>query len=508
MGRVNQVLYAFPVGSVLFLWKAYKMSKRKKRKPKPPHDYYDLTKANTYQAIAKMFEQWSVGVHRIRHGYSADDDWCTLLPSGYYERVANPKKIDIYVKKYLGKCHRIKDGSENSVAITPKLVSGIIDNLEALDDVYISKKAPSYLGGAKRDITRVLAFNNCLLDISHYPPHKIEPSSKYYILDRKEYNYERKTQCPQWKHFLRQIFETDDDKDPSIKILQEMFGLLLIPETKHQKIFALVGPKRSGKGTIIKILQQMLGASTVTTTNLTNLPTPFGMQNLIGKSVAIIPDVSFDSKRINMLRAAEILKSVSGEDPIEIQRKYKKAKEYVRLPVRFLLVSNAIQALSDPTGALASRFIYLVTTQSFYGKEDKDLANKLSEELPGIFIWALRGLRRLEKRGRFLESKRGVAAKEAAAEKGSAVITFVNHCCVEGSGGRVEKQKLHTCYRKWAIKNGAQRLGRTEFYHAFMSAFPTCLDAQIYTKDSSHPKGQRKIYVFRNVRLRRGWRSE
>ena len=436
------------------------MHKKVNRGAKPPRDYYDLTKARTPNAIAEMFEQWSVGVHGIRHGFSPHDRWCILRSSGYYERVEEEATIDIYLTKYLGDCYRIKDGTRKPISKTENLAKNVHTNLRALDGVYISKKAPAHLGDSKRDITRVSAFQNCLLDISHDPPCAIKPSHEYYILDKKAYNHERKARCPRWKQFLREIFESDDDRDPSIRILQEIFGLLLIPETKYQKIFGLVGPKRSGKGTIIKILQRMLGPSVVTTTNLTDLPTQFGMQNLIGRSVAIIPDASLDSKRTNIVRGAEILKTISGEDPVEVHRKYKTVKEYDRLPVRFLLVSNAIQALSAPTRALASRFIYLVTTQSFYGKEDKDLANKLSEELPGIFNWALRGLRRLEKRGRFLESPSGLAAKEAAAEKGSAVITFVNHCCVEGKGGRIEKKKLHACYRKWAIKNGAQRLGR------------------------------------------------
>ena len=43
--------------------------------------------------------------------------------------------------------------------------------------------------------------------------------------------------------------------------LQELFGLALTDETKFQKGFILVGPARSGKGTIGRVLRGLLGSN-------------------------------------------------------------------------------------------------------------------------------------------------------------------------------------------------------------------------------------------------------
>ena len=94
----------------------------------------------------------------------------------------------------------------------------------------------------------------------------------------------------------------------------------------------------------------------------------------------------------------ERLKSISGEDGQQINRKNKSYVEVDKLPVRFLLIANKMQDLRDSTGALASRFNFLVTTQSFLGREDTYLEQRLMTELPGIFNWALEGLRRLADR--------------------------------------------------------------------------------------------------------------
>jgi hypothetical protein len=81
--------------------------------------------------------------------------------------------------------------------------------------------------------------------------------------------------------------------------------------------------------------------------------------------------------------------------------------------VRFLMMSNDTPTFSDRSGALGGRMIYLKFDQSFYGREDVSLTDKLLHELPGILNWALDGLERLDGRGRFTEPASGQAEAEA-----------------------------------------------------------------------------------------------
>ena len=59
----------------------------------------------------------------------------------------------------------------------------------------------------------------------------------------------------------------------------------------------------------------------------------------------------------------ERLLSISGEDSRTIDRKFK-APWTGRLETRFLILSNELPRLTDPSGAMASRFITLVLTLS------------------------------------------------------------------------------------------------------------------------------------------------
>ena len=52
----------------------------------------------------------------------------------------------------------------------------------------------------------------------------------------------------------------------------------------------------------------------------------------------------------------ERLLSVSGEDSLTIDRKYREPWTG-RLPTRFVVMTNELPRLSDSSGALASRFI-------------------------------------------------------------------------------------------------------------------------------------------------------
>ena len=99
--------------------------------------------------------------------------------------------------------------------------------------------------------------------------------------------------------------------------------------------------------------------------------------------------------------------SVSGEDSLTIDRKYREPWTD-RLPTRFVVLTNELPRLTDSSGALASRFIVFVLRRSFYGSENPKLTDELLSEAPAILNWALEGLDRLNERGHFLNPESGL----------------------------------------------------------------------------------------------------
>jgi putative DNA primase/helicase len=178
-----------------------------------------------------------------------------------------------------------------------------------------------------------------------------------------DYDFARRARNPtRWFKFLRQLWPDDNE---SITALQMMFGYLLTPDTSHHKIFALIGPKRSGKGTIMRVLRKLVGEGNVAGPTLGELGNEFALQGLLDKTLAIISDLRMADRCPP--RAIERLLAISGEDKHTINVKHA-APIDAQLPIRFLLASNELPKLPDSSKAVISRLIVLRTSQSFYPK--------------------------------------------------------------------------------------------------------------------------------------------
>ena len=476
-----------------------------------------------HDTIAKAYEQWSEVKHR-HHG----ETWIILTESRY--QTIKEKEIKKCFRTFAEQCQvrrriRTEEGFKTireRLKVTPHVVNGVLESLSAKEGVWIKDEIipPVWLTKkeGRPDVADVIALKNCMLDISGGKFRKLDLTEDFFTLNYLPYEYDPEAQCPQWMTFLGEIFqvkqpsgettqwspEADDfvpitEKVPdqsSINTLQEFMGLLITPVTRYQKILGIVGPKRSGKGTIGRIIRALAGRENVTAPTLASLTNEHGLQSLYRKTVALIGDSGANSSQSDLARAVERLKSISGEDPQQINPKGKDYIEVDKLRVRFVIMANELQKLNDTTGALAGRFIYLITTQSFYGREDVDLEEKLMGELPGIFNWAMAGYFRLKQRGHFLETEAGKDAKMMAEELGSPVISFVREWCVVKEGKQIRSQELYDAYKRWCEEAGRARMGRTRFYEEFQRAFPECGRVRVRFETDSNP-----VYAFSNIDL-------
>jgi phage/plasmid-associated DNA primase len=83
----------------------------------------------------------------------------------------------------------------------------------------------------------------------------------------------------------------------------------------------LIGPTRSGKGTIARVLTALLGKGNVAGPTLASLGTNFGLSPLIGRPLAVVSDARLAGANFHQI--VERLLSLSGEDLLTIDRKYR-----------------------------------------------------------------------------------------------------------------------------------------------------------------------------------------
>jgi putative DNA primase/helicase len=306
--------------------------------------------------------------------------------TGTHYEIVPQETIDHAVFKFL----KSKPGT-----VKHSIIRNIIDLLRIMQLCHV-EQAPCWINKNKPEPRQLFSTRSGLLHLHKSGKLKVLPHDPaFFWFSIANYDYVETAICDRWETFVGQLWPRDVG---SIETLQEWFGYLLLPDTSQQKILSIIGPPRSGKSTIARVLTELLGRRNVAAPSIRSLSGSFGLWGLLDKSLAIIPDATLPSPCPAL---EELLKSISGEDAVDIQRKGMAPLTGIRLPTRLMLLANELPAFRDPSGALERRMIVLNTTQSFCRKEDIRLTEKLLEELPGILNWAIVGLNRLRRRGHF-----------------------------------------------------------------------------------------------------------
>ena len=212
----------------------------------------------------------------------------------------------------------------------------------------------------------------------------------------------------------------------------------------------------------------MLGTANVCSPTLSSISSNFGIAPLIGKRLAIISDARLSGKADQAIIAERLL-AITGEDAQTVDRKYNDAWTG-KLDARFLILTNELPRLTDSSGALASRFIVLTMTQSFYGNEDRGLMLKLTPELPGILGWAIEGWERLNHRGYFVPPASSAAAVQELEDLGSPIGAFLRECCVVEQGQAAQTSEMYAAWCEWCRNNGRDHPGTVQTFGRDLAA--------------------------------------
>lgn len=363
---------------------------------------------------------------------------------------------------FLEAAHR-PAGKGHSVPFQPTAtkVNNVVDALRATSNVSSSMRPPvwvTYTPDCCPAPSEILACANGLL---HLPTGELQaPTPAFFSTTSLDFAYQPDAPEPaEWLKFLRQLWPDDPQ---SIEALQLLFGYYLTDDTRQQKIGMMVGPKRSGKGTIARVLTGLLGETSVCAPTLASLGSPFGLAPLIGKRVAIIADARLGG-RADQQVIAERLLSISGEDSLTVDRKYLEPWTG-RLPTRFLVLTNELPRIADASGALASRFMVLMLNNSFIGREDHFLTDRLLLELPAILNWAIAGWRRLRERGRLLQPASAAEAIQELEDLGSPIGAFLRDRCRLGPECEVACSRLFEVWKAWCQANNRDHLGTVQAF--------------------------------------------
>ena len=327
--------------------------------------------------------------------------------------------------------------------VVPGTLNSITEMLKSRIFRPVSDSIPCWMGDESCEMLSSVADTSSLIfgknTILNLADMGILPHTPYWFNTAAlDFDYDSHAECPQWNTFRNSIFGDDEE---SKQTLMEWMGLCLTPITKFHKALFLIGPKRSGKGTIGRILQKVVGIHSTVSPSTQAFGQNFGLQPLIGKTSAVVYDARFER---GASRIIERVLNITGEDMLTIDRKNREALT-LRLQTKLMFISNEVPNVIDQSGAFASRFIFLKLPQSFYGREDVELEVKLSRELPGILRLAIQHLQVLLERGRFIQPETGKRLAERMTALSSPVGEFMKQLLPSMSKEDIWKQWADFC---------------------------------------------------------------
>jgi putative DNA primase/helicase len=341
-------------------------------------------------------------------------------------------------------------------------IADLADALGAITHLSEAISTPSWIGfpgtgGHGPPANEIVAVANGLLHVTtrtlmaHHPAFFNEVAVPFAYSDT--------TPIPtRWLEFLDQLWPDDPD---AIAALQEFVGYVISGRTDLHKILLLIGPTRAGKGVIARILKALIGDGNAAGPTLAALGTNFGLSPLIGKPLAIVSDARLGGSNAHQI--VERLLSISGEDMLTIDRKYREPWTGT-LPTRFVVISNELPRFGDASGAIANRMLVLTLGRSWLGRENPSLTRELLGELPGILSWALDGLDRLNTIGRFTEPASSIDACVSLQDLASPTSAFVRDACVISPEQEVVVSDLFAKWKTWCDDNGRDRPGTVQTF--------------------------------------------
>lgn len=306
------------------------------------------------------------------------------------------------------------------IGVSNQFISTAKSQIQAMTLIESALELPRWKTGQDRG--EVIPFRNGLYEVK--TGELTEHTPDYLCTFCLPFDFDPKSECPQWLKFLRQIFSDDEER---IRLLQEWFGYCLMDSCRFEKYLLKIGPTRSGKGTVDKILRELIGDACVGY-SLGELGSQSGLSILVGKRVALIGEAHLEGRR-DRVSIMEKLKSIVGGDVQVIDRKYKERLSQ-SLPVKFTISANQVPSLYDCSVALTTRMLLLQFDHSFAGKEDTSLFSRLQTELPGIANWAIEGRKLLESNGKFTKPKSMIDEVAEIERNSSPILAFLQDCCV------------------------------------------------------------------------------
>ncbi len=225
------------------------------------------------------------------------------------------------------------------------------------------------------------------------------------------------TPCPLWDKFILEIVGNDE---PTALFFQRILGYALTGLSNEHYIIVCTGEGRNGKGTLFEILMDVMGelAWAIQPEMILEQKTPRSssgpspdIMSLAGKRIIIAGETAENQKI-----SAEKIKKLTGGDRLTGRASYDKYDINFEPTHTLFLQTNHVPKGLTKDFALLQRLLIIHFSYMFvddpeeegrrnpqlahlFRLKDKNLKEKLKQEMPGILSWLVRGTLDWQKQG-------------------------------------------------------------------------------------------------------------
>ena len=201
--------------------------------------------------------------------------------------------------------------------------------------------------------------------------------------------YDPNAKAPRWMQFLDEVLEKRFHT-----AIKRFIGYALYPEiiSKLPSVAALVGEGSNGKSVFLKVIEALFGRENISHVTAQELGGRFAKVDIVGKLLNIAGDLPPHG-----IPNIGVFKQITGGDRGRADRKHKDAID-AEFTAKHIFSANQLPSnVSDKTYAFYRRWLIFIFPRTFDEKTaDPFLPEKLLNELPGIFNWALEGYKELK----------------------------------------------------------------------------------------------------------------
>lgn len=238
----------------------------------------------------------------------------------------------------------------------------------------------------------------------------------------------------------------------------QYLGYAMTQDTSQQCFLVICGPGGTGKSTLLRLVEEIIGKKNVSSVSLQGLQDRWSAGQLYLKAANICADIGSTA-----LTDIDVIKRLTGGDLISADRKFKDAFTF-RPYCRLFFSANDVPYIPEATNAFYRRMLVLKMDQ-IPDEVDPHLTEKLIAEIPNIITKVCEELYCSE--GMVDRSANCVAAVSKIRTDSDAVEAFLCDCCEtdpDSKDFRTPRAVLYERYKEYCFKEGRTERTRQKFY--------------------------------------------